>query len=63
MLSLFINTFLDISQSSYSNKEKSIFDCSDDSDDVVYDSDKDSLWKIDNGQSNVFYNILYQDEN
>lgn len=52
--------FLDVSQSVNSKKKKDIFELSDDSNYVSYDSDKDPLWKIDKNQimlSMFFYNI------
>jgi len=49
------NFFLDVSQSVNLNEETNIFEPSDDSNDVSYDSDKDPLWKIDKSQSiNIF---------
>ncbi|XP_060853397.1 uncharacterized protein LOC132931417 [Rhopalosiphum padi] len=41
----------DVSQSVNLNEETNIFEPSDDSNDVSYDSDKDPLWKIDKSQS------------
>ncbi|KAF0729642.1 SWIM-type domain-containing protein, partial [Aphis craccivora] len=43
--------YQDVSQSVNSNKKKDIFELSDDSNDVSYDSDKDPLWEIDKNQS------------